>query len=252
MAKGQGPLEQIKIKPLVELQAFGHDISFTNSSLMLAFAVLAIILFFTFGTKNISLVPGRFQLMVESLYEFIANMVKDNVGTQGKKYFPFVLSIFLLVLGANLIGMLPYAFTSTSHIVLTFALAIFAFVIVNIIGFAKHGFKFFKLFVPDGVPLLMIPIISSIEVISYLMRPFTLAVRLAAAMTAGHIVMKIFAGFIISLASLSWGGFEYIMSVLPMIFAIGLVGLELLVAGLQAFIFSILICIYLNDAVNMH
>lgn len=252
MSQGHSPLDQFKVKPLVEFEALGYDISFTNSSLMLALITLAIIAFFSFGMRGASLIPGRFQALIESLYEFVAGMVKDNIGNEGKKYFPFVLSIFLLVLGANLVGMLPYAFTVTSHVALTFALALFAFIIINVIGFARHGIKFLGLFVPHGVPAWSLILITPIEIISYLIRPFSLAVRLAAAMTAGHIVMKIFAGFIISLAGLSFGGLEYVLSLFPMIFATGLVGLELLVSFIQAFIFSILICIYLNDAVNMH
>lgn len=252
MSKYHSPLKQFEVKPLIELEAFGYDLSFTNSSLMLALVVAGIISFFAFGTRDSSLVPSRFQALVEWLYESIAGMVKDNVGTEGKKYFPFILSIFLLVLGANLLGMLPYSFTATSHVALTFSLALFAFIVVNIIGFARHGLKYLGLFVPQGVPAWSVPIISIIEIISYLIRPFSLAIRLAAAMTAGHIVMKIFAGFIISLAALSLGGFEYVLSLFPMAFAFGLVGLELLVSFIQAFIFSILVCIYLNDAVNMH
>lgn len=252
MSQGHSPLEQFKIKPLVDFEAFGYDLSFTNSSLMLALVALTIILFFTFGTRNASLVPSRFQVLVEMLYEAIADMVKDNVGMEGKKYFPFVLSVFLLVLGCNLLGMLPYSFTATTHIAITFGLGLFAFFIINIIGFARNGIRYLGLFVPKGVPAWSVPIISVIEIVSYLIRPFSLAIRLAAAMTAGHIVMKIFAGFIISLAALSLGGFEYVLSLFPLVFATALVGLELLVSFIQAFIFSILICIYLNDAVNMH
>ena len=246
------PLEQFKVKPIIDLNLGGYDISFTNSSLMLSFVVIGIVIFFVLGTKNISLVPGRFQALIEILYDFIAGMIKDNIGKEGKKYFPFVFSIFLLVLGCNLVGMMPYSFTVTSHIAVTFALAIFAFIIINIIGFAKHGLKYFGLFVPHGVPKLSLLLITPIELISYLIRPLSLSIRLAAAMTAGHVVMKIFAGFIISLAALSFGGFEYVLSLMPLAFAVGLVGLELLVSFIQAFIFSILICIYLNDAVNMH
>ncbi len=247
MSAGHSPLDQFKIKPLLELEVLGFDLSFTNSSLMLFLVLAAIILFFTFGMKNATLIPGRMQALIEMLYDFIAGMVRENIGNEGKKYFPFVFSVFLLILGCNLAGMLPYSFTVTSHIIVTFALALFAFIIVNIIGFARHGLHYFHLFVPPGVPMYMLPLITPIEIISYLIRPVSLAVRLAAAMTAGHIVMKIFAGFIISLASVS-----LVLGVLPFTFAVALVGLELLVSFIQAFIFSILICIYLNDAVNMH
>ncbi|MDX1949390.1 MAG: F0F1 ATP synthase subunit A [Rickettsiales bacterium] len=241
------PLEQFKVKPLVKLDVAGFDISFTNSSLMLLLVFGFVTFFFTFGLRKTSLIPNRFQATIELAYDFIANMLKENVGDAGKKYFPFVFSIFLLVLGCNLVGMLPYSFTVTSHIIATFALALFAFIIVNIIGFARHGLHYFHLFVPQGVPAYMLPLITPIELISYLIRPVSLGIRLAAAMTAGHIVMKIFAGFIISLASIT-----LVLGVVPFAFAIALVGLELLVGFIQAFIFSILICIYLNDAVNMH
>lgn len=241
------PLDQFKVKPLFELELAGLDISFTNSSLMLAIVFAFVVALFTLGLRKSSLVPNRFQATIEMMYDFIANMLKENVGDEGKKYFPFVFSIFLLVLGCNLVGMLPYAFTVTSHIIVTFALALFAFIIVNIIGFARHGLHYFHLFIPQGVPAYMLPLITPIELISYLIRPVSLGIRLAAAMTAGHIVMKIFAGFILSLASIT-----LVLGVVPFSFAVALVGLELLVGFIQAFIFSILICIYLNDAVNMH
>ncbi len=241
------PLEQFRVKPLINLEVAGYDISFTNSSLMLLLVFAFVFSFFTLGLRKTSLVPNRFQATIELMYDFIANMLKENVGDAGKKYFPFVFSIFLLVLGCNLVGMLPYSFTVTSHIIVTFALALLAFIIVNIIGFAKHGLHYFHLFIPPGVPAYMLPLITPIELISYLIRPVSLGIRLAAAMTAGHIVMKIFAGFIVSLASIT-----FILGVVPFTFAIALVGLELLVGFIQAFIFSILICIYLNDAVNMH
>jgi F-type H+-transporting ATPase subunit a len=237
------PLEQFKIKEIIPLDIAGYNISFTNSSLMMVIVVGLIYLFFKFGLRASSLIPSRMQSFVEVAYEFIAGMVKDNVGDEGKKYFPFVFSLFLFILGCNLVGMLPFAFTATSHIALTFALALFSFIVVNIVGFARHGLHYLHLFVPKGVPPLSLILITPIELISYLMRPISLAIRLAASMTAGHIVMKIFAGFVIMLGALG---------VLPLLFSVALVGLELLVAFIQAFIFSILICIYLNDAVNMH
>ncbi len=247
MAQGHSPLEQFKIKPLFNVELAGYDLSYTNSSLMLTLVVFSIIAFFMIGLRKATLVPNRLQVVVEMLYEFIAGMVRENVGSEGKKYFPLVFSMFLLILGCNYAGMLPYSFTVTSHIVVTFALGLFAFIIVNIIGFAKHGAHYLRLFIPEGVPLYMLPLITPIEIISYLIRPVSLGIRLAAAMTAGHVVMKIFAGFIISLA-----GIFVLLGALPFVFAVGLVGLELLVGFIQAFIFSILICIYLNDAVNMH
>lgn len=241
------PLEQFKVKPLVDIEVAGLNLSFTNSSLMLLLIFAALVVFFSLATRNVKVVPNRLQMLVELLYEFIASMLKDNVGNEGKKYFPFVFSIFLLVLSCNLFGMLPYSFTVTSHIVATFALAFLAFLVINIIGFARHGLHYFSLFVPHGVPKLSLLFITPVEVISYLIRPFSLAIRLAAAMTAGHIVMKIFAGFVVAL-----GAMNVALGIFPFAFTIALVGLELLVSFIQAFIFSILICIYLNDAVNMH
>jgi F-type H+-transporting ATPase subunit a len=242
-ADNHSPLAQFEIKRLVDINIAGLDLSFTNSSLMLVLIVGLIFAFFFAGTRKLSLIPGRMQSLVEMSYDFIANMIRDNVGPEGKKYFPFVFSIFLLVLGANFVGMLPFAFTVSSHIVLTFALAFFAFIVLNIIGFARHGMHYFHLFAPSGVPGWSLILITPIELISYLIRPFSLSVRLAAAMTAGHIVMKIFCTFVIMLG---------VAGIFPLLFATALVGLELLVSFIQAFIFSMLICIYLNDAVNLH
>ncbi len=241
------PLEQFRITPLVNLDLGGYDISISNSTVILMGVVAAIIFFFTIGMRKSTLVPGRFQALIEALYEFIASMVKDNIGKEGIKYLPFVFSIFILVLGMNLAGMLPYSFTVSSHIATTFALALFCFLVVTLIGFAKHGLHYLELFVPHGVPKLSLLLITPIEIISYLIRPFSLGIRLAVAMSAGHIVMKIFAGFIIALGSIF-----FLFGIFPLAFAVALVGLELLVSFIQAFIFAILICIYLNDAVNMH
>jgi len=241
------PLHQFEIHTVAPLVVAGHDISITNSTVYLLGVVFAIMLFFVLGTRRSSVVPGRFQALVEMLYDFIASMIKDSVGKEGLKYLPFVFSLFLLILGCNLAGMLPYSFTVTSHIATTFALALFCFIVVNIIGFARHGLHYLHLFVPHGVPKLSLILITPIELISYMIRPISLGIRLAVAMTAGHIVMKIFAGFIVSLGSIF-----FLLGIFPFIFSVGLVGMELLVSFIQAFIFSILICIYLNDAVNMH
>jgi len=241
------PLEQFRITPVYDINLGGYDLSITNSTLFLFGVTLTIMLFFIAGLRRSSVIPSRFQVLVESSYTFIAGMVDENIGKEGIKYVPFVFSLFVLILGCNLAGMLPYSFTVTSHIATTFALAIFCFIIVNIIGFARHGFHYLHLFIPEGVPKIFLPIITPIEIISYMIRPISLGIRLSVAMTAGHIVMKIFAGFIIGLGAIFWG-----LGIFPMTFAIMLVGLELLVAGIQAFIFSILVCIYLNDAINMH
>jgi F-type H+-transporting ATPase subunit a len=189
-------------------------------------------------------VPGRLQSMAELLYEFVAGVLQENAGKKGMQYFPFVFTLFMFILIANLLGMLPIAFTTTSHIVVTFALAMLVFVIVNVIGFMRHGLHFFSLIVPGGVPWYMLILLVPIELLSYLTRPISLSVRLFANMLAGHTMLKVFAGFVIGLGLL--GGWA------PLVFLVGFTGLELVVAFLQAFIFTVLTCIYLNDAVNMH
>jgi F-type H+-transporting ATPase subunit a len=190
-----------------------------------------------------SLVPGRMQSVAELAYEFVANMVYENTGKDGMKYFPFVFSLFIFVLVLNMLGMIPYSFTVTSHIVVTFALAALVFVVVTGIGFARHGLGFLKLFKPEGLPVALVPIIVPIELISYLIRPISLSVRLFANMMAGHTLLKVFAGFVVSLG---------VAGVVPLIATVAFTGLEFLVAFLQAMIFAVLTSIYLNDAINMH
>jgi F-type H+-transporting ATPase subunit a len=237
-------MHQFEIKRLIPLELFGYDVSFTNASLFMVIAVLAIPLFYFIAMNRRSLVPGRLQSIAELSYEFIANMVRDIVGEGGMKYFPWVFTIFIFILALNLLGLLPYSFTVTSHIIVTFALAAMVWLIITAIGFINHGPGFLKLFVPDGVPWWLMPIIVVIEVISYLIRPISHSVRLFANMMAGHAMLKVFAGFVIGLGLL--GGWA------PLVFLVGFTGLELVVAFLQAFIFTVLTCIYLNDAVNMH
>ena len=191
-----------------------------------------------------ALVPARLQSVAELGYEFIANMVRDNVGTDGKKYFPFVLTLFIFILFCNMLGMVPYSFTPTSHIIVTFAMAAFVFLGVTLIGFCKHGAKFLSLFVPEGVPIVLLPLLVPIEIISYLIRPLQLSIRLFANMMAGHTMLKVFGGFVVMLGIL--GGWA------PLAFIVAFTGLELLIAFLQAYVFAILTCIYLNDAVHMH
>lgn len=243
-----GPLEQFEIKPIAEMQVAGIDVSFTNSSLWMVIVVTALTFFLVGGTRKNALVPGRWQAMVEMAYEFIANMVKENVGREGKQYFPFIFTLFMFILGSNLAGMIPYSFTTTSHIIVTFALAAVVFVGVTLIGFAKHGIGFLKLFAPSGVPAPLYILIVPIEVMSYFTRPISLSVRLFANMLAGHIMMKVFAGFIISLGAIGFAG--QAAAVLPFAFNIFLTGLEILVAFLQAYVFAILSCIYLHDAMH--
>jgi F-type H+-transporting ATPase subunit a len=238
------PMEQFEIKRLLSLHLGGLDVSYTNSALWMSIAVAIVLFFFIYGMRQRALVPGRLQSVAEVGYEFIAKMVGDNVGDEGKKYFPFILTLFLFVLGCNAVGIIPYSFTPTSHIVVTFAMAAVVFVGVTIIAFYKHGLHFLSFFAPKGVPIVLMFILVPIELISYLIRPLTLSIRLFANMLAGHIMLKVFAGFVIMLGIFfGWA---------PLIFTAAFVALEILVAGLQAYVFAILTCLYLNDALHMH
>ena len=244
MAAEHSPLAQFEIKRLVEMNVGGLDVSFTNASLFMVIAIAAITIFLTWSMRSRALVPGRMQSMAEISYEFIANMIKDNVGSDGRKYFPFIFTLFMFVLFCNLLGMIPYTFTVTSQIIVTFALAAVVFVGVTLIGIIRHGFKFLTFFVPSGVPFVLLIILVPIEVISYFVRPISLSVRLFANMLAGHTLLKVFGGFVISLGLyLGW---------LPLGFIVVLTGLEFLVAFLQAYVFAILSCLYLNDALHLH
>ena len=238
------PMHQFEIKRIFELELFGVDASFTNSALYMVIAACLITLFTVYAMRSRSLVPTKLQSVAEISYEFVANMVRDNVGTDGMKYFPFVFTLFMFVLVLNLLGMIPYTFTVTSHIIVTFALAAFIFLAVTAIGFWKHGAKFLKFFVPSGVPVVMLPLLVVIEVISYLTRPISLSVRLFANMMAGHTMLKVFGSFVVALGFL--GGWA------ALAFMVAFTGLEILVAFLQAYVFAILTCIYLNDALHMH
>jgi F-type H+-transporting ATPase subunit a len=238
------PMHQFEIKRLIELDLFGFDASFTNSALFMTIAAVLITALTLLAMRTGSLVPGRLQSVAELSYEFVANMVRDNVGTGGMKYFPFIFTLFMFVLALNMLGMLPYSFTVTSHIIVTFALAAFIFIGVTIIGFWKHGIGFLKFFVPSGVPFVMLPLLVVIEVISYLTRPVSLSVRLFANMMAGHTMLKVFGSFVVALGFL--GGWA------ALAFMVAFTGLEVLVAFLQAYVFAILTCIYLNDALHMH
>jgi len=220
------------------------NLSFTNASLFMLISAFTILVLLYIGTKKKLLVPSKIQLMTEMSYTFVAKMISDTAGSNAKPFFPFIFTIFMFVLFCNMVGMLPYSFTVTSHIIVTFALAAFIFIGITIIGFIKHGIKYLELFVPKGVPLVLLPLIVIIEIISYLSRPISLSVRLFANMMAGHTMLKVFGGFVISLGLL--GGW------LPLSFSIALIGLEILVAFLQAYVFAILTCIYLNDALNLH
>ncbi|MBO6521315.1 MAG: F0F1 ATP synthase subunit A [Rhodospirillales bacterium] len=244
MAEGQSPLAQFEIKTLVDINVAGIDASFTNSSLFMVLTVATVTLFLVGGMRKSALIPGRWQSMAELSYVFIANMLKDTVGSEGRPYFPFVFTIFMFVLVGNMWGMMPYSFTFTSHIAVTFAMAFFIFVGVTLIAIAKHKLHFLAFFMPPGVPMYMAPLLVPIEIISYLSRPISLSVRLFANMLAGHTLLKVFAGFIISLGiAAGW---------LPFVFVVALTGLEFVIAFLQAFVFTILTCLYLNDALHLH
>lgn len=243
--EAHGPMHQFEINRLSQkLELFGFDASFTNSSLYMVIATVLVVGFLSYAMSGRQLVPGRAQSVAEMLYEFVANMIRENVGTEGMKYFPFVFSLFIFILALNMLGMIPGTFTVTSHIVVTFALAALVFLVVTAIGFINHGAGYLKLFVPDGVPIWLMPLIVPIEVISYLIRPISLSVRLFANMMAGHTMLKVFAGFAVSL--------PVVAKAAPVLFTVAFTGLEFVVAFLQAFIFTVLTCIYLNDAVNMH
>ncbi|PCI38645.1 MAG: F0F1 ATP synthase subunit A [Rhodospirillaceae bacterium] len=237
------PIEQFEIKTLVDINLGGIDASLTNAGAFMVMTVISVTMFLVMGMNKRALVPGRWQSMAELSYEFVAGLLKDNVGAEGRKYFPFVFSLFMFIFFANLLGLLPYSFTFTSHIIVTFVLAMVVFIGVTIIGFAVHGLKFLTFFVPSGVPAVVLILMVPIEIISYLSRPISLSVRLFANMTAGHILMKVFASFILPLG---------ILGIAPFVVDVALVGFELLVAFLQAYVFTVLTCLYLNDAIHLH
>jgi len=234
--------EVFRIGPEIKLGAI--NLSFTNASLFMLISALSILFLLFIGSKKKLLIPTKVQLISEMSYSFVAKMINETAGANAKNFFPFIFTLFMFVLFCNMVGMLPYSFTVTSHIIVTFVLAALIFVGVTIIGFVKHGIKYLELFVPKGVPMLLLPLIIIIEIISYLSRPVSLSVRLFANMMAGHTMLKVFGGFVISLGLL--GGW------LPLGFSVALTGLEVLVAFLQAYVFAILTCIYLNDALNLH
>jgi len=241
------PIHQFDIHTIIPIKLFGWDVSFTNSSLYMVLAVLLIAGFYMVSMRARSLVPTRIQSVAEISHEFVAGMLRDSAGHSGMKYFPFVFSLFMFIFAANMLGMIPGAFTVTSHIVVTAALAALVFLTVLIVGFAKNGIRFLKLFVPEGVPILILPLVVLIEIISFLSRPVSHSVRLFANMLAGHITLKVFGGFVVML--LSAGTFAA-LSPLPLLMAVALTALEVLVAFLQAYVFTMLTCMYLNDALH--
>jgi F-type H+-transporting ATPase subunit a len=239
------PLEQFEIKSLFATGDHGEigALTFTNSSLTMVAALVLISAFLILGMRRGALVPGRMQSLAEMSYEFIAGLISDTVGSEGRRYFPLVFTLFMFILFGNLLGMLPYSFTFTSHIIVTFALALLVFIGVTILAIAKHGLHFFAFFVPPGAPIAMWPLLIPIEVISYLSRPISLSVRLFANMLAGHTLLKVIAGFI---------GLLGVFGILPFALVVALTGLEILIAFLQAYVFAILTCLYINDALHLH
>lgn len=242
------PIHQFQISKLIPIEVGGLDFSFTNSSLFMVATVAVASAFLFLTTSNRGMVPSRLQSVSEMGYEFVASMLRDGAGTAGMRFFPMVFSLFMFVLVANLLGMFPYFFTVTSHLIVTFVLAMLVIGTVVVYGFWKHGLGFLKLFVPSGVPGVLLPLVVMIEIISFLSRPISLSVRLFANMLAGHITLKVFAGFVTSLGAL--GALGIGGAILPLIMTVALTGLEFLVAFLQAYVFAVLTCMYLNDALH--
>jgi F-type H+-transporting ATPase subunit a len=243
LAEKPTPLEQFEIQTLVPIRLGNLDVSFTNSSAFMVLAVVAVAILMILAVRPRAGIPGRWQILAELSYEFIARLVSDNIGKDGKPYFSFIFTIFMFVLFGNFLGMLPYSFTFTSHIAVTLSMALVIFVLVTIIAFLKHGTRFFSFFLPAGVPIFLAPLMIVIEVISYFTRPFSLSIRLFANMMAGHTLLKVVGGFVFPLG---------ILGFIPLAGLVAITGLEFLIAFLQAYIFTILTCIYINDAINLH
>ena len=244
------PIEQFKLENLFKIGQIGnHAIYFTSSSAYMLLAVVLTAALMIGGVAGGRLVPGRMQSIAEITYEFVASTIRSNAGAEGMKFFPLVFSIFMFICVSNLVGVIPYAFTISSHIIVTLSLALLVFFTVLIYGFYKNGLKFFKIFVPSGIPIFILPLVVFIEIFSFLLRPISHSVRLFANMLAGHITLQVFASFIIlmggAMGALGWAG-----GVLPLALTVALTALELLVAFLQAYVFAILTCIYLNDAIH--
>lgn len=242
------PLHQFKIHPLIHLELWGWDVSFTNSSLFMVLATLFIIAFFYFSVNPKAIIPNRWQVISEAMYTFIADMICENTGKNGLKYFPYVFTLFLFILMGNLLGMIPYGFTFTSHIIVTFSLAVMVILFITLLGFILHGWHFLRLFCPPDTPIFIVPLLIPIEIMSYLTRTVSLSIRLFANMIAGHAMLKLFGGFAIALASTVF----FPVALAALAINIAITGFEFLVALLQAYIFTTLTCIYLHDALNLH
>ena len=253
------PMYQFTIKPIfgsAEWEIAGVNIAFTNSAMWMLITTVVVIAFVQMGSKQ-QLIPGRWQMAVESLTGFIDNMVQANIGKEGRKYLPYVFSLFTFILFANILGLLPlgvigvHPFTFTSHFTVTGVLAVISFSIVLLVGFWKHGLKFFSLFVPHGTPLPMVPVIAPIEFVSFMVRPFSLALRLFVAMMAGHVLLEVLSSFVID-GTNAGVGFGLLVGLPSFLLMIGICALELLVAGIQAYVFALLTALYINDAENLH
>jgi F-type H+-transporting ATPase subunit a len=237
------PIEQFEIQKILHVDIGGLDLSFTNSSLFMVVAAAAASAVLFLGGSRRALVPGRLQSFAEMLYELVANMIRENAGKEGMKYFPFIFTLFIFILFGNVIGIIPGTFTFTSHIIVTFAMAFVVFLGVTVIGFARHGTGYFRMFFPHGAPLWTAVILIPVEIISYLSRPISLSVRLFANMTVGHVLLKVIGGFVIAMG---------VAGIVPFAFLVPLTMLELFIAALQAYIFAILSCVYLHDALHLH
>jgi F-type H+-transporting ATPase subunit a len=244
------PIHQFEIQKLLTFGRIGNvEIALTNSALFMLIALLLISSLMIGATSPRALVPGRMQALAEMSYEFVATTLRSSAGAEGMKFFPFVFTLFMFILAVNVIGLIPYAFTVTSHIIITASLALLVFITVIVYGFWRNGLRFFKLFAPSGIPIFLMPLIVLIEVMSFLSRPLSHSLRLFANMLAGHITLKVFAGFITMLGA-AFGVFGWIGATVPFALVVAVTALEFLVAFLQAYVFAILTCIYLNDAIH--
>lgn len=241
------PLHQFEVHAFGTFELFGHEIAKTNQSVWMLVTVALVIAVFALGARQKAIIPGRLQAFVELTYDFVAGLVQSTAGKAGMAFFPLILTLFLFIASLNLAGMIPGSYTSTSQIFITGQLALMVFAMVWVVGLYKHGLHFFSLFYPAGTPVYLAPLIIPLELISFFARPLTLAVRLAANMIAGHVLMKVFATFAVML-----GGIFLAASAVPTAFLIALTGLEMFIAVLQAYIFTVLTCVYLNDALHLH
>lgn len=242
------PISQFKIEKIIPIEVGGIDFSFTNSALFMVVTVVVASSFLILSARGRGLVPGRWQSAAEIVYEFMAKTLRDSAGSEAMRFFPLVFSLFMFILVANLLGMFPYFFTVTAHIIVTGTMALLVIMTVIIYGLRRHGFGFFRLFVPSGLPGALVPFVAFIEILSFVSRPISLSIRLFANMLAGHITLKVFAGFIVALGSAGFVG--VLGAILPLIATVAVTGLEFLIAALQAYVFAILTCLYLNDAIH--